>query len=156
MNRNSKGIKQNKERDFRKMMNACKNSEYSGIYTVASFVITIVLVMIGEIWDLFSLPSSFDDIRILVELSFIVMMFLFTNFKTKKAKKNIESKKFFEKETEHSRIVKIAENIGYISPLVCVLTWVLTWVSEPEWKIFYSGLIMILIFIVTLVKPVEK
>ena len=132
----NKGIvKKHKEKftdKFKEGINALKNTKYSSIYVVVCLIEQAVFLELLK--DLTQLIPN-DNIRLLFYagggiLSFVIMLKIL-DMLVKKAKKQIEEDALSQIESKGEyvpkktdKVVECATMIGYVSPLLCVSTWI--------------------------------
>lgn len=133
--KNKKDIEKNKVKFTDKVLkniNALKDTKYSSIYVVVCLVEqTVFIELLNDITQLI----SNDDIQMLVYvigglLSFAILLILL-DILVKKAKKRIEADALIQIESKgeyvpkkNDKVVECATMIGYMSPLLCLSTWI--------------------------------
>ena len=158
----NKGIvKKHKEKftdKFKEEINALKNTKYSSIYVVVCLIEQAVFLELLK--DLTQLIPN-DNIRLLFYagggiLSFVIMLKIL-DMLVKKAGKKIENDVLMEMQSKGEyvpektdKIVECATMLGYMSPLLCVSTWV----SGIENAQIYKWGIIILVHILGIGIPV--
>ena len=158
----NKGIvKKHKEKftdKFKEGINALKNTKYSSIYVVVCLIEQAVFLELLK--DLTQLIPN-DNIRLLFYagggiLSFVIMLKIL-DMLVKKAGKKIENDVLMEMQSKGEyvpektdKIVECATMLGYMSPLLCVSTWV----SGIENAQIYKWGIIILVHILGIGIPV--
>lgn len=155
----NKGIvKKHKEKftdKFKEEINALKNTKYSSIYVVVCIIEQAVFLELLK--DLTQLIPN-DNIRLLFYagggiLSFVIMLKIL-DMLVKKAGKKIENDVLMEMQSKGEyvpdKIVECATMLGYMSPLLCVSTWV----SGIENAQIYKWGIIILVHILGIGIPV--
>ena len=133
--KNKKVLEKNKEKFTDKVVkeiNALKDTKYSSIYVVVCLVEQAVFLELLK--DITQLIAN-DIIRLLVYsggglISFVIMLKLL-DMLVKKAKKQIEEDALSQIESKGEyvpkktdKVVECATMIGYVSPLLCVSTWI--------------------------------
>ena len=132
----NKGIvKKHKEKftdKFKEEINSLKNTKYSSIYVVVCLIEQAVFLELLK--DLTQLMSN-DKIRLLFYagggiLSFVIMLKIL-DMLVKKAGKKIEDDVLMEMQSKGEyvpektdKIVECATMLGYMSPFLCVSTWI--------------------------------
>lgn len=110
----------NKEDLSKKMlknMNALKDAEYSSIYVVVCFFEqTIVLELLSD-----AIHSKL--LYFWISLLTLIVMFIICDKLIKGAKKKIEAQKDFPK-SESNKFIECATMLGYLSPVLCLSTWI--------------------------------
>lgn len=117
---------------FKEEINSLKNTKYSSIYVVVCLIEQAVFLELLK--DLTQLISN-DNIRLLVYtgggiLSFVIMLKIL-DILVKKAGKKIENDVLIQMQSKGEyvtgkidKIVECATMLGYMSPLLCVSTWI--------------------------------
>ena len=133
--KNKKVLEKNKEKFTDKVVkeiNALKDTKYSSIYVVVCLVEQAVFLELLK--DITQLIAN-DIIRLFVYsggglISFVIMLKLL-DMLVKKAKKQIEEDALSQIESKGEyvpkktdKVVECATMIGYVSPLLCVSTWI--------------------------------
>lgn len=156
----NKGIvKKHKEKftdKFKEEINSLKNTKYSSIYVVVCLIEQAVFLELLK--DLTQLMSN-DKIRLLFYagggiLSFVIMLKIL-DMLVKKAGKKIEDDVLMEMQSKGEyvpektdKIVECATMLGYMSPFLCVSTWI----SGIENTQIYKWGIIILVHILESMK----
>lgn len=150
MNNNRNTVKKRERNMINKMlkdMNALKNAKYSGIYVVVCFFEqTIILELLKDIScsKLFYAVFSFLS---------IIVMFALCHILTKRAKKQIESRKNFpESDSESDKWIECATMLGYLSPVLCLISW-FSGFSESADTNIYKWLIIAVVVVCGIVLP---
>ncbi len=159
MNQAKNVVKQmNAEKEKRdiKNINALKNTEYSSVYSLVSFLASLFLLFTNGFMDDGILKNI---VELIVILGMMVMCYVLTAHARKKCER--EGEKY--RSSEADLIVKMATNIGYLSPVICVIGWGVTLKGfELPSKIFFVICITILAFFAIstpcfeLVKKIKK
>lgn len=158
MNLFTKGVHKQKIKQMQKAINIYKNAEYSSIYTTIAFVETLFIMIEGGIWTIYDpkLISEYLFVKYLIEGLSMLVMYGFMVILINKSRKECENKKIITGESLGSRITVISQNIGYISPVICLLAWIVTIPGiQLCYKIGTLILGVILALIIFCVKPNE-
>lgn len=133
--KNKKVLEKNKDKftdKVKKKINALKDTKYSSIYVVVCLIEQAVLLELLK--DLTQLMQD-DTIRLLVYIgggliSFLIMLKLL-DVLVKKAGKQIEEDALIQIQSKGEyvpqkadKIIECATMLGYMSPLLCVSTWI--------------------------------
>lgn len=133
--KNKKVLEKNKDKftdKVKKKINALKDTKYSSIYVVVCLIEQAVLLELLK--DLTQLMHD-DTIRLLVYIgggliSFLIMLKLL-DMLVKKAGKQIEEDALIQIQSKGEyvpqkadKIIECATMLGYMSPLLCVSTWI--------------------------------
>lgn len=133
--KNKRIVKKHKEKftdKFKEEINSLKNTKYSSIYVVVCLIEQAVFLELLK--DLTQLISN-DKIRLLFYagggiLSFVIMSKIL-DMLVKKAGKKIEDDVLMEMQSKGEyvpektdKIVECATMLGYMSPFLCVSTWI--------------------------------
>lgn len=165
--KNTKVLEKNKEKFTDKVVkeiNALKDTKYSSIYVVVCLVEQAVFLELLK--DITQLIAN-DIIRLLVYsggglISFVIMLKLL-DMLVKKAKKQIEEDALSQIESKGEyvpkkadKVVECATMIGYVSPLLCVSTWISGFDNSQMFKWGIIILVHILGIVIPLVVRKKK
>ncbi len=132
------GIEKEKQRE--KNINALKNTEYSSVYSIVSFLASTILVYTNAFMEETTL-------KIIVEFIVLCGMVVVCDILIALARKKCEKEGEKYRSSECGVLVKLATNIGYLSPVVCFVGWAVT-MEEVElgWKIFLAIVVAVIVF----------
>lgn len=131
-----------KEKQRKKNINALKDTEYSSIYSLVSFLASTILVYTNAFMEKTAL-------KVIIEFMVLCGMVIVCHNLITSARKKCEKEGQKYRSCESGLMVKIATNIAYLSPVVCVAGWVVTLNGlELAWKIFLMLVIAIIVFLV--------
>lgn len=129
-----------KEKQRVKNINALKNTEYSSIYSLLSFLASTILLFTNTFMENTMLKN-------IVEVLILFIMVVVCNILIGAARKKCEVEGEKYRSFESGVIVKMATNLGYLSPVVCVIGWVVTIEGIGlEFKIFLTVSLATVVF----------
>lgn len=121
-----------KENQRKKNINALKDTEYSSAYSLVSFLTSTILIYTNAFMEE-------STLKIIVEFIVLCGMVVVCDILIASARKKCEKEGEKNRSYECGVLVKLATNIGYLSPIVCFVGWVVTMEGlELGWKIFLA------------------
>jgi L-asparagine transporter-like permease len=115
----SKNMSIEKEKQRTKNINALKDTEYSSIYSLITFWTSTILVFTNAF-------MKASMIKSLVEFVILCIMVVVCHILTVQARKKCEKEGEKYRSSESGVLVKMATNIGYLNPVVCLIGWAVT------------------------------
>lgn len=136
----SKNMSIEKEKQRTKNINALKDTEYSSIYSLVAFLASTILVYTNAFMEATTIKS-------LVEFIILCGMVVVCEILIASARKKCDKEGEKYRSSESGLLVKMATNIGYLSPVVCFVGWAVTLKGlELGWKIFLMIVIAVIVF----------